>query len=277
MDDKMLNMQAEVENQLTALDGLDEVEKFRKSLVIIDSGLKMLIDQVRNTGFKNATEEVIFFKTVYPPMAALRIGACIRYNLYLNRPLGTKDGQNDYLKEILQGLQNFIAMNSFYYQYYKRRDTEMDYTYFTRSSNSMLLPIIEYIPGEQDLSTPMSGLFAKFIAYEVIQVMLVKEIDQSNSPLKGQDIAERNKGLRWTGEVVNLVELAYGIWLTGQLNDGNASLNQIVAWLESNLDVKIGIAQRRFTEISARKRLPVTHFIDRMSAAIMEKADASNQ
>ncbi|WP_158223442.1 RteC domain-containing protein [Mucilaginibacter sp. MD40] len=277
MADEMRSIQKDVENQLNTLDASGEVERFRESLTIIDSGLKLLNEHVAKTGFAELSEEVLFFKTIYPPMAALRIEACLRYNLYLNRPIGTKDGLNDYLKENLKGLQSFILMNFFYYQYYKRRDTEMDYAYFTRSSNSILLPITEYIPNERDTSTPMSGLFAKFIAYEAMQVMLVKELDQSDHLSKEQDPAERNMGLRWTGEVVNLVELAYGIWLTGQLNNGNASLNQIVTWLESNLQVKIGIAQRRFTEISARKRLTITHFIDRMRAKIMEKADASNE
>ena len=82
--------------------------------------------------------------------------------------------------------------------------------------------------------------------------------------------------LKWTGDSINIVELAYGLWLTGQLNNGNASLNQIVKWLETNLYVKIGIVQRRFSEIGQRKRLSPTKYIDQMRDTILQKIESSN-
>lgn len=74
--------------------------------------------------------------------------------------------------------------------------------------------------------------------------------------------------LRWTGESINLVELAYGIWLTGQLNNGNATISEIIRWMEASLGIHVGRAYRRWTEISRRDRVHSTKFIDRMKDSI---------
>jgi hypothetical protein len=74
--------------------------------------------------------------------------------------------------------------------------------------------------------------------------------------------------------VINVIELAYGLWLTGQINNGNASLNQIVRWLEKSLSVSIGIAQRKFSEISRRKRISITKYLDQMKDAIIKKIES---
>lgn len=77
--------------------------------------------------------------------------------------------------------------------------------------------------------------------------------------------------LRWTGESINLVELAYGVWLTGQLNNGNATISETIRWMESSLDIRIGRAYRRWTEISRRDPVNTTKFLDRMKVAILER------
>ncbi len=77
--------------------------------------------------------------------------------------------------------------------------------------------------------------------------------------------------LRWTGESINLVELAYGVWLTGQLDHGNATVSDIIRLMEQTLGVNIGRAYRRWTEISRRDRMHTTKFLDRMRREILER------
>jgi hypothetical protein len=75
--------------------------------------------------------------------------------------------------------------------------------------------------------------------------------------------------------VVNLVELIYGIYYTGQINNGTATLAGIVQWFELNLEVKIGRPHRHFIDITRRKRLAITKFMDQMRTAILQKIDDS--
>jgi hypothetical protein len=167
-------------------------------------------------------------------------------------------------------------MNSFYYQYFKNGFKELDHVFFLRNAAPLTIPILE-IPGQiKVFCPPVSYIFAKFFAYENVQRYILEQI--SGLKIAGvisslQKHAAHAPEVKWTGDVINLTELAYGLWLTGQLNNGNASLNQIVSWLEINLSVSIGIAQRKFSEISRRKRLSVTKFIDQMHDAIRKKIE----
>jgi hypothetical protein len=123
----------------------------------------------------------------------------------------------------------------------------------------------------------MSYLFSKFIAYEHVQYYILEQMGLLINPeIALHQTADHVADLKWTGDSINVVELAYGLWLTGQLNNGNASLNQIVRWLETNLHVTIGIVQRRFTEIARRKRLSITKFIDQMRDSIFKKIDSDH-
>ena len=103
------------------------------------------------------------------------------------------------------------------------------------------------------------------------------KLTELESPVIQQQEKIGRERINWTGDTVNLVELAYGIYLTGQLNHGNASLNQIVKWLESNFNINIGVIQRRFAEIAARKRLSNTKFIDQMRQSIIQKIENENE
>jgi len=58
--------------------------------------------------------------------------------------------------------------------------------------------------------------------------------------------------------------MAYGLHLTRQLNNGQATITKIMQWLEKHLDVGVGSACRRWHAISNRKRVTPTKFIDQL-------------
>jgi hypothetical protein len=277
-----MNIQLEnIENQLKAelleLDAQSPVERYNASVILINQAVAKLKEFLKNTSFTSRDDEIFFFKQIRPKILSYKIGVSLRYNLSVNEPIGTTDIVIHYFEDVLKGFQTLFKLNSFYYQYYRNQFTELDHLYFIREADHSQIPLPELTDPEHQDSTPMSDLYAKFIAYEQTHYDIIKRV---TSLTNRQDIVipnETDLDLKWTGEVVNIVELAYGLWLTGQLNNGNASLNQIVRWLELNLDVNIGIAQRKFTEISRRKRISVTKFVDQMQEAIINKVEADNK
>lgn len=106
---------------------------------------------------------------------------------------------------------------------------------------------------------------------EMIRIGDVLERIAASMENKTSGTIQNSADLRWTGESINLVELAYGIWLTGQLNNGNATISETIRWMESSLDIRIGRAYRRWTEISRRDPVNTTKFLDRMKVAILER------
>ncbi|WP_368077622.1 RteC domain-containing protein [Mucilaginibacter sp. L3T2-6] len=68
--------------------------------------------------------------------------------------------------------------------------------------------------------------------------------------------------MRWTGDTINLAELAYGIWLTGQINNGQISVTEILECLERVFRVRLGKPHRRWQSIAARKPLGYAKYMD---------------
>lgn len=221
-------------------------------------------------------DEIHILKKLKPAIDARRIEEGMRFNFLNNLPIGTLTEKMSYWQEELKGLQALFRRHSFYYQYYKNGFEELDQLYFVRSQVHPPLPVPEIPEAITEFYHPISYLFAQFTAYERLQIFVLDHLAALQPERDNPTVARTGAvDLKWTGEAVNAVELAYGLWLTGQLNHGNASLNQIVRWLEVNCGVSIGIAQRRFVEISTRKRISITRYIDQMKNEILKKVENS--
>jgi len=278
MKQQIENVRSETAEALLDLENTDNgLERVSRALKIIDTAIKDLNEVISKTSFDSKEEEVSFFKQIKPELLGRRIEEVMRYNLSVNVPIGTNENKIKYYQDELKARQSYFRMNSFHYQYFKNGLSDLDHLYFLRDAGPLNIPVAEFSETDSEFSIPMTYLFANFIAYEHIQYYVLQQIAMLKFPDAQQlKMPNQETDLKWTGDSVNIVELAYGIWLTGQLNNGNASLNQIVRWLEANLQVNIGIIQRRFNEIERRKRLSPTRFIDQMREVILQKIESGN-
>jgi len=218
-------------------------------------------------------EEIRFFKKIKPLIMSYGIEEGLIYNIFVNRTVGTEKDQLKYFEDELKAVQTTFRRNAFYYQYYRNDFAELDNVFFLRSATSLALPLPEVPMIEGENITPMSCLFARFMAFERLQIHI---LEQMNALRNGGELqAFRSTGdlsnIKWTGDIINLVELAYGLWLTGQLNNGNVTLTELVAWLEVHFGTNIGIIQKRFAEIERRKRISNTKYLDQMRDAVMAR------
>jgi hypothetical protein len=278
MNTQIEKLKSDINDRLFSLDDQEEsLEKLTEKLKILDDGIMQLNEIIDKNPFTSEKEEIYLFKTAKPEILARRIEEVMRYNLTVNTPINTDESKIKYFEDELKARRSFFRMNNFHYQYFKNGLTDLDHLYFLRGNGQLIVPVAEFSDTDKELSTPMTYLFAKFIAYEHLQYYILEQIARLKYPESQQSkLSTQPNDLKWTGDSVNIVELAYGVWLTGQMNNGNASLNQIVRWLESSLDISIGIIQRRFNEIERRKRLSPTKFIDQMKEAILKKISSGN-
>ncbi|MBS7565550.1 RteC domain-containing protein [Mucilaginibacter sp. Bleaf8] len=266
-------IESELKEELLALHNLDPQERYTLARERIDDAIGELKKFMEAHDPMETGEEIYIFKHVRPQLLSFRIEEAMRYNLSINQPIGTRRTVAKYLEDTFKGLQSFFRLNTFYYQYYKNGLEEMDHLYFTGEGNSLMLPVPEITEEETPFSRPMSNLFAKFMAYERLQLHIMQQLEVLNGGREQDRPQLPAPDIKWTGEVLSLVELIYGIWLTGQLNSGNASLNQIVRWFELHFHVSIGVVQRKFAQIERRKRFSVTKLLDQMRDAILRKLD----
>ncbi len=253
----------------------DPIEQLKSSIDLIQKNLKELKEKIKKQPFTDQKEEIYFFKKVKPLLYSDKIFEFEKYQIEFNKPKGTPETVIIYYEAELKYLERFFKLNSFYYQYYRSGLVELDHLYFLRSTSLTSKFMHEVQDHDSEFSTPLDYLFAKFIAYERLQTMIIQQIMRLQAPT-GFNIAGKEgnaNSLQWTGDSINLVEIAYGIWLTGQLNNGNASISEIIRCLEDAFKVNIGRAHRRWTEISQRKRSSYTKFIDRMKESVLERID----
>ncbi|WPU97833.1 RteC domain-containing protein [Mucilaginibacter sp. cycad4] len=255
----------------------NETEPFKilsAVLGAVRSALKKLKDYIEEHPFKDKTEEIEFFKYIKPEFYSLRIFYLEKYNIDTSLPSGDTEILKNYYHEEIKAVNRFFKQIYFHYQYYRLRATELDNLYFVRGVDvqSVLIPEVPEL--DREFATSCDYLFSKIKAYELLQDYLLKMLGNLNptvSPvlLKEKETAE----LRWTGDKVNLVEVIYGFYFTGQLNNGNADIAVIIRFMEKHLQIDLSRAYRDFIDIRNRKASSPTRYIEQMRESIHKRVD----
>ena len=253
--------------------GFNPVKTLSEVLAQCRRYLMELRAQVKVENFADQDAEVHFFKQVKPKFYARKIFHFELYGLDMNRPVGTKDMMICFYREELAFIARFFAIHSAAYDYFRTGRTELDHLYFVRGAEASVEQIQEMQDADPLFSTSMDYLFSKFIAYQDLQEEIIKRIGLLDGSLVPANVAVPERGIKWTGKVVNLGELIYGLYYTGQLNHGNAQLSEIVALFERMFMVKIRDVHHTFGEIRERKVSSPSKFIDSMAAAILQRVD----
>ncbi|ETZ19190.1 RteC domain-containing protein [Pedobacter sp. V48] len=256
-------------------ESLTPVKLLSEQLAISQEFLKKMRKLVSENPFSDADKEIDFFKHIKPKFYAQKIFQFELYGLEMNQPVGPKDTLLSYYNNELTYIARFHSLHASAYQYYRTGGSEMDHLYFVRGARPPIVQIPETTDTDPLFSTPMDHLFARFIAYELLQKEILERIGQ----LEGGRLApvspaqHTKRGIKWTGKIVNLSELIYGLFYTGQLNNGNVQLSEIVALFEQMFLVKIRDVHHTFGEIRERKVTSPSKFLDSMAVAIRDRVD----
>jgi hypothetical protein len=272
--DKYEKSLAELRAELALLDGeaIKPIERLKHTLPLISGILNDIKKEVLENGFPSVEAEIHFFKFVKPAFYALQIYEVDLYNLSANAPVGTDEMLKSYYEQELLYVFRTFRIHPFHYQYFRTSARELDTAYFTREGKPGDIPILELPEVFPGFSTPLDYLFAKFITAERMQHLLIDKLTvlYGRGPVKSTKIVPK---LKWTGDTINLVEIAYGIWLTNQINDGQASMAEITRWLEEIFSVHIGDPNRRWQDIARRKSISPTKYLDLTISEINKRLD----
>lgn len=253
----------------------DSTEFYPRRLAAISGALKELKARVLLEGFLTDRDEVMFFKFIKPRFYMLYIYEVELFNLISGVPVGTDDMVRDYYISELSFIKRFYSLHSFLYDYYSREEEAMDIAFFLRRNLDSLLPDVAGICVigicDDGFSTNQDYNFAKFRALEKLQDYILERIRLiyvRPEPVIPDALLSRGK-LKWTDEKIKLVELAYGIFLSGSINAGKLEIADVVAWLERSLNIDLGVAYRKFISIGRRKNVSYTKYLDEMREKIV--------
>ncbi|OCX52784.1 hypothetical protein BEL04_00145 [Mucilaginibacter sp. PPCGB 2223] len=224
--------------------------------------------------FKDQSEEIHFFKSVKPRFYALKIFYLAKYQVDTHLPAGDSDTLRAYYMEELGLIRRELEHLGFHFQYYRLGATELDALYFVRGAEMQSLLIPEVPELDPQFSTNGDYVFAKIKAAELVQEYLLGKLNAlSGAAMPPVASLATSPELKWTGDKVNLVEVIYALYFTGQLNHGNADLALIIQFMEKNLQVDLSRTYRDFIDIRNRKVSSPTRYIDQMRESIHKRID----
>jgi hypothetical protein len=268
---------SELEDQLSeyAMTAGSALQKKNQCMLLVNSALAELRADVLNNGFSDEAREIFFFKKIKPRFASLLILETELYQLQEANPATILTEAKSYYQEELRWITRFFGRHSFLYNYYHLDASELDQCYFLRG-NKVTGILMPDTPDNLDneFATATSELFAQFRAFELLRSHLLSLLNEQNCANNGFIRPGRQaEPLRWTGSVIHAVELGYAIWLSDQVNQGEAELADIMYWLSSTLQVDLSRYTRLFVEIKGRKRLSGTKFIELLRDAVTRYID----
>lgn len=273
-----LLIQLEQDLEHLSFQNYEPLEKLTSALKLIRQALSKLKEFLGTHPFKNAHEQINFFKYIKPSFYQWQIYYTELYTIETGFPFGDTDKQIDYLNQELHYFERFFQQYAFLYQYYKLDADELDNIYFIRGEQvqSVLLPEVPDVnPG---FATSCDYLFSKFKAVEKLKAWVIEKLLYlKKNPASPLQLSTDPEEMKWTGDTINLAEIGIGIYHTKQLNNGTATLTEIFRWLEDKLQVKIGIPSKRLSELRRRKRLSRTKYLDEMKESVVLKLDKDDE
>lgn len=251
--------------------------RFRNSSRCCRDFMQLVDDYQTQRDFRDRYEEIYYFKFEYAYYLGYQLFIDHWYRVMNCMPVADRDGIRDFFCEELKMADRFFLQYAFYYQYYKSGFTQLDDSLFLREADAEML-LLDGSLATDTKSTAGTELFAKLIAQELLRDFLLKELDKTNVPNTAFPFPANHSAnaFNWTGEIINLVELGYAIYLSKQLNGGKAGLTEIFRWLEEVFNVKIGIPANRLREIKRRKRLEKLHFLAQLQTLMLEYIEAED-
>lgn len=276
LDDRYVDLEKQL--SLLADRGLPPLKRMTEAVALIRKALTELREMVVKDGFADEASEVNFFKRVKPRFYSLLILEMQFYQLEAGRPVGAQEVQQAYYREELVWIGRFFRQHAFHYAYYTMGATELDSLLFSRGQDGLGTPLPLLPEADPGFSTNGDYLFAQFRALELFRDHLLFLLEEKEATAEAAFLrpGRKHRELRWTGDTIHAVELAYGVWVSDHLNGGEAELADVVFWLSRSLHVDLSRYTRLFTEIKARKILSRTKFLDLLKDALTRYMDAGD-
>lgn len=238
----ILKINAEIETSC-----IDSDISSDKALYIINF-IRPLFEELREYthkyDFRDDEEEIYFFKNINPLILSKLIYYNDIYTLELRKPNGNKEVVKEHYKKKQAAIVDFCNNNLDFYQYYRSKATHLDRYYFLKGhENYKLCHNCGLLDKDPLFSSCCDHRVAKMLAYNVLEIYLQQRLQD----LERIEVVETSRAslpdnpFRWTSTKVAAIELGYAIFAAGVLNNGNADIKEIMAYIEASFKIDLGL------------------------------------
>jgi hypothetical protein len=250
--------------------GHDKVQAAWLSIQASREALAELNRGLHPASFPNQAEQIRFNKEILPFFQGRLIFFTRVYCLELACPPGNQQSIQAYLQTEWQYIREFHTENRFLYGYLRAGETWLDEKFFLFPDGALNpAPHLANLPPDPLLHN--AGTTAAHLrALDWMQEYLLAAEEELSRP---KDRTQRNlPGLVWTDSKAAAIEFVYGLQAVGSLNNGKASLREIIEGFQVAFHIDLGHYPRVFQEILSRKS-GYCNYIDRFRDKYLLRID----
>ena len=259
--------QVEVDISEIDLYGYDIIETSLSMVHRLQAVLNDLRTKIQSYVFSTKEDEILFFKTQKPEILGRLLFFYKIYRIETQCPNGSNDVIRSYINRELDNLTYFFNRTLDFYQYYRSHSTIYDEYYFIRGKADLrLCTDSAQFDKDPNFSTGYDYKVAKIISNEMLRIYLNKRIVKLETDNQIEDNLQKclKYPFRFTGKKVFLIELGYSLASSGDFNNGNVEIKEMMNFLSTVCQIDLGDYYAAYIAMKERKNRTayLHHLID---------------
>jgi hypothetical protein len=240
-------------------------------LSLICSSIDLIRKKLKLYLFSNDDDEIYYFKSVLPQTLSLLIYYADKIEWDRILLQNSTVAIQEFFERTFNKIKNFRSENKEFFDYCRSGKSHMDSFYFLRNS-PMNIETIHQIESVRDPSCPTIHcvLVATFLAH--LKQEQEMYIAVTNRKTESTSIENGKSSLKWTGKIVDLIELGIALHEAEAFNNGKVSRKEMFEFFEKAFGVELGNTSRQFQDIRLRKT-GNTNYLDLLTQKLRKKID----
>ena len=277
MKELLENILSEIDVEIDEIDlyGYDIVENSLSMVHRLQAVLNDLKTKLQTYSFPAKEDEITFFKTQKPEILGRLLFFYKIYRIETQCPNGSDDVIRSYINRELDNLTYFFNLNLDFYQYYRSHSTLYDEYYFVRGKSDLrLCTDSAQFDKDPNFSTGYDYKVAKIIANEMLRIYLNKRLVKLETNTQVENNLQKclKYPFRFTGKKVFLIELGYSLVSSGDINNGNVEIKEMMNFLGTVFQVELGDYYAAYIAMKERKK-DRTAYLSRLQDSLVKRMD----
>ncbi|WP_302979229.1 RteC domain-containing protein [Paraprevotella clara] len=277
MKEKICDILSEIDLEIDEIDlyGYDIIETSLSMVHRLQTVLSDLRTKIQTYIFPTKEDEILFFKVQKPEILGRLLFFYKIYRIETQCPNGSDEVIKGYISRELDNLTYFFNRNLDFYQYYRSHSTLYDEYYFVRGKSDLrLCTDSAQFDKDPNFSTGYDYKVAKIIANEMLRIYLNKRLVKLETNTQVEDNLQKclKYPFRFTGKKVFLIELGYSLVSSGDINNGNVGIKEMMNFLGTVFQVELGDYYAAYIAMKERKK-DRTAYLSRLQDSLVKRMD----
>ena len=277
MKEKICDILSEIDLEIDEIDlyGYDIIETSLSMVHRLQTVLSDLRTKIQTYVFPTKEDEILFFKVQKPEILGRLLFFYKIYRIETQCPNGSDEVIKGYISRELDNLTYFFNRNLDFYQYYRSHSILYDEYYFVRGKSDLrLCTDSAQFDKDPNFSTGYDYKVAKIIANEMLRIYLNKRLVklETNTQVEGNLQKCLKYPFRFTGKKVFLIELGYSLVSSGDINNGNVEIKEMMNFLGTVFQMELGDYYAAYIAMKERKK-DRTAYLSRLQESLVKRMD----